>query len=364
MDVDYPRAILAVFAVVVAVALLVAGSTSGAAFGTYNPAWDGTAEFRSLADATDTEREVAQNTSVYRTTSPNGTLAVILSPESSYEESERRAVQQFVREGGTLLVAEDFGPNGNGVLRGVGTQARFDGASLRDERNYENGPALPVASIAGKGSYASGVDSLVLNHGTAIRVHDANGTAVGADETNVTVLAASSEYAYLDRNGNEELDDDETLARSPVVTVEPVGDGRVIAVSDPSVFINTMLERGDNRRFARNLYEGADRVVLDVTHAGEIPPLQAMVLALRGSVPLQLIVGGAMLALLVGWESVVAGSTALGRRFGRGGPSQRPRDPEVVVRGVRERHPEWDPERVERVTQAIMSRQTEGGTDE
>lgn len=363
MRIEYPRALLAAFAFVVLVALLVAGSTSGAAFGAYNPAWDGTAEFRSLADETDTDQEIIRNASAYRTTDPNGTLAVILSPESAYDGPDRSAVSQFVRAGGTVLVADDFGPNANRLLRDVGAEARFDGTPLRDERKYENGPALPIATTAGNHSYTSGVDSLVLNHGTAIDVNGTNGTAADVNATDATVLAHSSSYAYLDGNRNEELDDDETIASRPVVTVEQVGEGQVVAVSDPSVFINVMAERGDNSRLARNLHDGHDRIALDVSHAGSVPPVRAATLALRDSPLLQLVVGGTILALLVARGGLVP-TDVFRRRSGRSESSSPRPDRETVVRGVQDRHPEWDADRVERVTQAIMTRETEGGTDE
>lgn len=363
MALDYPRAALAGFTVLVLIALVAAGSTSGSAFGTYNPSWDGTADFRSMAATTGTDQKIARDVSVYRTTPPNDTLAVVLSPESSYDERERAAVRRFVRQGGTLLVAEDFGPNGNRLLRGVGARARFDGNLLRDDRNYQNGPSLPTTSAVGDHPYATNVDVLGLNYATVITDNETN-RVDAPNVTDATVLAESSPYAYLDGNGNERLDDHETLASSPVVTVEPVGTGRVIAVSDPSIFINTMVDRQDNRAFARNLYERHDRVVLDVSHAGSVPPVQATVLALRDSTPLQAVVGAIALALVAGWKPLVAAGTGLRRRFGRGSPPVDRFDRADVVRSVRDRHPDWDHARTERVTQAIMDRRPEGRSDE
>jgi hypothetical protein len=367
---DYPRIALAGFTLAVVIALAVAGSTSGAAFGTYNPSWDGTAEFRSMAEGTDTDQEIARNASVYRTSQPNGTLAIVLSPEKVYDERESAAVRGFVRDGGTLLIAEDFGPNGNRLLRDVGARARFDGDRLRDERNYEHSPALPTASAVARHPYTRDVETLGLNHATAVTGNvtengTADATANGTvNETNATVLVESSPYAYLDSNGNDQLDDDETLASSPVVTVESVGEGQVVAVSDPSLFINTMLERADNRAFARNLYETHDRVVLDVSHAGSVPPLQGAMLTLRESPLLQAAVGGAAVAIVAGWTSLVASGTALRRRLGRDSPAIGRLGREEIIAGVRERHPDWEAARIERVTQAIMDRPPERTNDE
>ena len=57
------------------------------------------------------------------------------------------------------------------------------------------------------------------------------------------------------------------------MTVEPVGDGTVIAVSDPSLFINAMLEQPDNEVFAANIAAANEQTLLDSSHTTPTPPL-------------------------------------------------------------------------------------------
>jgi hypothetical protein len=369
MDVDHPRVLLWSFAAAGAVALLVAASTSGAAFGLYNPGWDGASGLRSQADAAGAEATVVSDVSAYRTAPANRTVAVVLSPDRRYSDAEAARLRSFVRRGGTLVVAEDFGPHGNSLLAALGVEARVDGRLLRDERYHHRSPAMPVARNVSNRSLVGGTSGLTLNHGTVVRPNGAS------------VLVRSSGYAYLDENRNGSLDPDEGLDSYPVATVEPVGEGRVVVVSDPSVAINAMLERPGNRRFVRGLFAGADRVLLDYSHAGRLPPLSAALLAVRGSPPLQLLVGVVAVVGLAAWirRPGVPGRvrTAVERVRGRGGVAEPPvagedalvvsapdedalvvsaPDEDALVASVAERHPEWDRERVRRVVRAVRRR--------
>lgn len=185
---------------------------------------------------------------------------------------------------------------------------------------------------------------MVVNHGSALVVEEA------------TVLAESSSHSYLDRDRTGDLSDDDELAAHPVVAIESVGQGQVLTVSDPSAFINVMLERGDNRILLANLLADHDRVVLDTSHAADLPPLALALLVFRESVILQV----AAAAL------VVAGVWGASRTDGLGHVRRRWRDRHAVPEGValepravrahlEREHPDWDAERIERVTTAILA---------
>ncbi|MFB6296227.1 MAG: DUF4350 domain-containing protein [Halobacteriales archaeon] len=357
MDVNYPRAVLAGLVVVVVLALGVAASTSGAAFGAYNPAWDGASDLRAVGTDAGAEVEIARNVSAYGATDPDDTVAVVLSPDRPYTLPEAARLRAFVEAGGTLLVAEDFGPHGNDLLAALGVTARFDGDPLRDERNYYRAPALPEAGVVSEHPLTEGVDALTLNHGTAVEPGDA------------TVLVRTSEFSYVDRNRNGALDDAETLRSSPVVAVEPVGTGRVIAVGDPSLLINAMLERPGNRAFAENLLGSREAVLLDHSHTADIPPLRLALLVLRDAPFLQALVGALGIGAIGLWARGDAGRVRdrLGELAGRAGVpgfdrSLAGRDADRhpgLSRGelrayLAERHPEWDDERVERVIRGVL----------
>lgn len=373
------------------VVLIIALSTSTAAFGVYNPGWDGASGLTDVATETDTDVEIVVNTTAYESADPPRTIAVVLSPEEPYSERDRARLAAFVADGGTLVVAEDVGPVGNTLLSAVGAETRFDHRPVRDERHYYRSPAFPVATEVADAPETEGVDQLTLNHGTTLRADDSEATQV---------LVRTSSFAYLDENRNERLDDEESMVSRPVVVREEVGNGTVIAVSDPSIFINVMLDRPGNRQFAANLFGSASHALLDYSGHGDQPPLSAALVALRGSVLLQglLVLGG--VAAVLTWSrrpvsivpplrararhSIDAVRTRLGLPVRSGtrssgeprmsapdeGPAVSrdgvadPFDADAMAASLRTDHPDWDRERIRRVITGVLARRAETRDDD
>ena len=346
-DFTYPQVVLVGLTVVVAVGLVLAATTSSAAFGSFNQGWDGASQLQDEARAVGAEGEIVRNTSQYSNGPANGSVAVVLSPETGYGPTDTDRLRAFVRRGGTLVVAEDVGPHSNPLLARLGASARVEGDTLRDERYNYRSPALPVARNVSNVGLLAGVDSLTLNHGT------------GVDPDGATVLASSSSVAYLDTNANDELDDSDPVGSYPVATTESVGAGRVVVVGDPSLFINAMLDRSDNRAFVRSLFADHDRVLLDYSHAGRLPPLSVALLVVRDAPLLQLLLGSLCLGVLGLWTRPPRALRRLTDRFGSEPAPDPTLDADELSSFVRSRHPEWDDERVDRVIRGIMSRRDE-----
>lgn len=319
-----------------------AASTSSSPFGSYNPQWDGTSDLRQYTADRGATPAIVTTTADYPQTATNGTLAVVLGPDESYTAAETARIRRFVTAGGTLLVAEDYGSVGNDLLATLGAQARFDGRPLRDERQYYRSLRLPVATNATATSISDGDTQLTLNYGTAI---DPNGA---------TVALSTSDYAYLDANRNEQLDSTEQLTSYPVVTIESVGAGRVIVVSDPSVFINDMFERPGNQAFVQTLLRGtnADRVLFDRSHSAQPPLLTQLYLFLQDTPGAQallvFVIGGLLIAWVRadGWydswrDDADEQHTAVSS--------------EALAAYLYDRHPDWDESRIQRMIAGVMS---------
>ena len=354
-DLDYPQIVLVVLTVVLVVGLVVAASTSSVAFGSYNSAWDGASELRTEAESIGVESEIVRNTSRYGTVSPNNTLAVILSPQTSYGPAETDRIRSFVRNGGTVLVAEDFGNHSNNLLARIGAQARIDGRLVRDERYHYQSPTLPVARNVSNETLVATTGQLTLNRGTPVRPR-------GAD-----VLVSTSEYAALDTDRDGTLDDDEPVGTYPVATTESVGEGRVITVGDPSAFINTMLDRRGNQAFIRTLFGTHERVLLDYSHTSALPPLSVALLIVRDSSLLQILFGAGLLAAVGLWTRRPNVVRRVRQRLDRDtprAPAVAAADADALASFIHKQHPDWDDERVERVIQGIMTRREDSSTNE
>ncbi|WP_256546725.1 DUF4350 domain-containing protein [Halobellus inordinatus] len=267
-DLVTPQALLLALVGVLIAVMLVTASTSAAAFSVFNPSWDGASGIQSTATEEAIETRVALSTAAYGDVSPAGTTALIIGPDETYTESELTQVRQFVAAGGTLVVADDFG-SGNQILTGIGAETRFDRRLLRDPQNNGPSTAMPTATVVPNASETTSAETVMLNYGTVLTVE------------NATVLARSSEFSYLDRDTDGEIDENESLQSSPVIAREELGSGTVIVVSDGSLFINAMLERADNQAFTTDLLTGSELVLLDSTHTSSSPPLQVALVTLR-----------------------------------------------------------------------------------
>lgn len=343
-----PARILVGFILVIVVAVVVAASTSAASFGVYNGAWDGTSKLQTQVEKTGASTTIVRKTTTYTETRPNNTVSIVLSPDQPYEETSQRHLRQFVQEGGTLVVAGDFGSHTNPLLRSLGASARIDGHGLRDERYNYKSPAMPRARNVSDHPLAADVSALTLNHGTAVRPNSA------------TAIVNSSGFAYLDTNGNGNLDSRETVRTWPVVTVESVGDGRVIVVSDPSILINSMIDQPGNRQFVQNVVSTHDRVLLDYSHSASLPPLAVATLVLRESAFLQLFVGLLGIGVLFVWmQRPILPVLVTRLRRGDGAlqsGSTTELDAEELTAYLAQQYPEWETDRLERVVAAVRDR--------
>lgn len=343
--ISLPRAVLGGLILAVLLGGIAAGATSTTAFGAYNGGWDGSHAYRSLA-AQQTTPIVGTTSHVYRTVTPNQTTAIILAPETPYRRRSLSDVQSFVQQGGTLIVASDFGTSGNDLLRGLGLQTRFNGSLLRDEEHYYRSPALPIATHVKQRPLTGNASQLTLNYATVL------------DQTgNATVLATTSNVAYLDRNRNGQLDQNESLQSYPVAAVARSGQGRVIMVSDPSIFINRMLKRNGNRAFAQGILGTSQTVVFDYSHATAIPPLQALALTLRTTPLAAFALLGILLFAIGIWASGQLDPliTTLRQRLAEE-PSDRTSGVRINVEAIiRERYPDWPQDRVQRVATRIRT---------
>ncbi|UNQ73136.1 DUF4350 domain-containing protein [Infirmifilum sp. NZ] len=161
---------------------------------------------------------------------PRDSALVIVGPSLNLSGAGAAGLRGFVEEGGLLVVADDFG-SGNSILEALGVSTRVGGALLEDGVFMYRSPLLPRAVSRVNGS---GFD-LYLNYASYVEP-DGRGVC----------LAYSSPFSYLDLNSNGVRDEGEPYGPFCVAYEEPLGRGRVVVLSDASIFINSMLSMGGN----------------------------------------------------------------------------------------------------------------------
>jgi hypothetical protein len=179
--------------------------------------WNGLSTLEALAHGMGLE--VTPETTVDWDDIERGDVLMLLYPTARIDPAHLAA---FLHNGGRVLVADDFGKAeealaGLGILRGTGVGVRAD-------QFYEGRSYAPVARPLVPGHpLAAGVDALTANHPSVWK-------ATGG---------AESIFAF---DGGDS-----------VVAALQVGEGRLVALADPSVLINRMLEFDGNLAFAINL---------------------------------------------------------------------------------------------------------------
>ncbi len=184
--------------------------------------------------------------------SPGSSLLLI--PYLSLSSSDLARIKTFVSQGGTLILADDYG-YGNQVLESLGIRSRFSGQVLLDPlANYKN-QSLPKISRLKSNAITADSRTLVFNHATGLQNVDS------AD-----VLATSSAFSFIDTNGNGKWDEREPQGPIPVVSKHNLGNGAVVLISDPSVFINSMDKLGSNAVFISNVARSPGTLFVDQSH--------------------------------------------------------------------------------------------------
>lgn len=331
----------------IAISVISAGGVSNTSYDPYNSDWNGVSKMRSTLESSGTQTYILLDDNSYRDVPANGTAVLILSPKAQYSAEDARNIGSYVRRGGTVIVAADFGIQANQLLEQLDLQSRFDGRLLRDEQyDYRSSAVLVAENVSDR---TIPVGQVTFNHGTAI---DPNGA---------TVLVSASGFSFLDTNRNGVADPSEPIGSHPVVTREQLGEGTVIMIGDPSIFINSMLERSGNRVFVKTFLTRYDRLVFDYSHTDGLPPQTVVLLTVRGSESVQSVLGvAALLVVLVSGGMLRSGEfgnlverVSL-RRHDR--PSDEPFTRDTMREWIEERNFEADGRRAEHIAGWIALR--------
>ncbi len=237
-----------------------------------NPGWNGLSMFYQTVDPVRV-RELDELSGY----DPIQTTLFFVGPSRGFTVSDVEAVEDFLLDGGRVVLLDDFG-SGNELLAGLGLGTRFNGGLLRDGVFFDPVPEFP--RLLNFSFYET--EELVLNYGSVLDLGE-----------RASVLISSTPLSYV--NGSSGV----VVGEFPVVAGVRVGDGLLVLVSDSSLWLNSMIDRGDNRLFLGDLHNGVSLIDVGHSYPTRLLGFQWMLMDLYG------LLGLAEVRYLVGFLLVV-----------------------------------------------------------
>lgn len=227
-------------------------------FSIYNPAFNGCQQFRLEMNSKGYEVKPLLSSLSVLSRYPNSTCLIIGPSIPFFNPVEVSELAKFVREGGGLLIADDFGTGQTLLIQlfpmlGIPTTPAFTKHILYEpvDANLTSWTRAPViTNFMGGYNFTQGVSQVLLNFAcTLINVPPGN------------VVATSSLSSWLDMNDNLVIDvppdviGPQTVIAAYDLEQMGLGYGRIVLVSDPSIFSDDMINRADNRIIAGNIID-------------------------------------------------------------------------------------------------------------
>lgn len=210
-----------------------------------NPFWNGLSEFYN-----ETKPVRIESITTLEQFDPNNTTLFIIGPSTDFTNQETNTLREYVQRGGKLILLDDFG-TANQLLRELETETRLSGLYLHDPLFREKNNLMPIVTVEG----ISNVDKIVLNIPTTI-----------ISTSNIEIHATSSRFSYTT---TQLRDNPSQFNQNQIIVSEEIGEGILVLVSDSSIFINSMINKGQNRELLQYLSKGT--IFIDVIHSSRSP---------------------------------------------------------------------------------------------
>jgi hypothetical protein len=215
------------FVLVLATVVSLGGDASAQADaddGNYDPrstAWNGMATFVGLAEGMG--YQVTPVSSLEWSELTANDILFLVYPLQRVEPSR---IDAFVQAGGNVVLADDFGESKEAMAR-LG-MLRAEITTPRATKYQDGRVWAPIATVRSDHAIGREVDEVVTNHPAALKQVEGATTVIGFDDGDVVVAGER-------------------------------GTGKFVVVSDPSIFINRMLQYPGNVTLAANVLHWLDR---------------------------------------------------------------------------------------------------------
>jgi hypothetical protein len=213
-------------------------------YSAYNIYWDGYSKAVSICNA---------SISYYGI---NNATAIILIPMIKPPKSLVEELMNFTVSGGTLIIISNGGYYGNYILKYMGLNAAFANTTVVDPiMNFVN-EHLPVATVSTNYQEVIGAQYVILDNTTYIEV---------PNEGNYEVMVWTSPFSTSGI----------TKGPFPIVVLTHYGRGIIVLISDPAIFMNSLINHYGNAQLLRWLCSGK-RVVYMEGFIERISPLSIL----------------------------------------------------------------------------------------
>lgn len=355
--------VMGIGAVLLLMTVFVPVISSQSDFSIYNQSWNGcsgiardiysTGSFLPTVDISESSEDHITHSRIdeLQDLEPARSTIMVIGPELSFSDGEVSFVDQFLREGGTLFLADDFG-TANDLLGGLNTSSRISGEIMLDLSFNIRGNFSVLADFRDH-SVTNNISLLITSNPSVVRPGE-----------NAVSIVNSSRSSWIDLDQDERMDDDEDRGPFPILTIEKYGKGVLVLLSDPSILINGMLgiPDTDNSRFVDNLMEylsrDKDNVVIDESHRDLTNPVHMMGRFIGGFEPVHKI---GILVVITGafivFEAPLRGriGPAIRSITARFGESRRKENlsRDELYNKIVERHPDWKPNAIRKLINDI-----------
>lgn len=275
---------------------------------------------------------------------------MIIGPDMEFSEKEGSIVGDFVRNGGALMLADDFG-TANSLLASMGAGSRFSNKLVMDLA-FDKKPEFSVCFDFKEDEITRNVTTALLNYPSSVI----------PSATNSETIAWTSIASWLDMNGDHDFSIGEPWGPFPLIVRERLGKGEIVLLADPSMLINGMRDKLDNTIIADNLIAAVSgekmKVYFDESHRQYFDPI-TITTTIIGSITIvqKLFLLLLVLALLIwlstdyvdrsarwAWRKAKAliGQIRLeltGKKLVEEKPSEI--DIEKIIRELAQEHPDW-----------------------
>lgn len=192
-------------------------------------------------------------------------VLVLMGPTQPFTPEEVEALENFMLGGGVLvLIADNDGTGSSLTFGGI----KISGHPLRDFGSFVKRPDFVLVTNLRPHRALEGVTSILTNYPSALVPLKPEPWAEVRGG-----MAWTSPASFLDQNRNGLPDGEEPRGPFALLAIQKMGKGYLVAIADPGIFVDDMLHRAQNERFARALFDwatkhGARPVIFDLTHQG------------------------------------------------------------------------------------------------